>query len=122
MDESPDSFGGTVLCHRDEHICVRSLDLQPVGDCPNETVLQRFTERRNEQSGCDERVDQETFGVRKIQSPSSAEEVAAAERQQQQEQVPCPLPAEPPKPAGLMWDTAQFLGTSYSRYSCAKAV
>ena len=122
LDESPDSFGGTVLCHRDEHICVRSLDLQPVGECPNETVLQRFTERRNEQSGCDERVDQETFGVRKIQSPSSAEEVAAAERQQQQEQVPCPLPAEPPKPAGLMWDTAQFLGTSYSRYSCAKAV
>ena len=108
LDETDSCAQKVVLCHRDDHLCVRALELQPAGDCPNETVLQRFTERTNEEADCVERVDQETFGMRNIRTIDQA--VVP-------HQAPCAPPAEVPRLAGLMWDTAQFLGKD-AQFSC----
>ena len=64
--------------------------------------------QRNEQDDCVERVDQETFGVRKIRTVDQAE---------MPHQSPCEPPAEAPRPAGLVWDAAQFLGKT-AQFSC----
>ena len=88
-----------VLCHRDEHLCVRALELQPPGECANATVLQRFTERHIEETGYVERIDQQTFGVRKqmpkdsVIAPPSTSFVAAS--------------SGLVRPASLMWDVSR---------------
>eukprot|EP01046_Picozoa_sp_COSAG06_P019825 COSAG06_NODE_1428_length_9487_cov_195.907861_2_plen_365_part_00 len=59
-----------VLVHRDDCMYVRSLDLQPPGECTNGVALQRFATRRNEEMGVDERVDHQTLVVRKVSPPA----------------------------------------------------
>ena len=63
-----------VLVHRDDHMYVRSLDLQPAGECRSQASggvgLQRFTVRRNAEHGWDERADQQTLIVRKVSQPT----------------------------------------------------
>ena len=66
--ESPEP----VLAHRDDHMYVRALDLQPAGECANGTGLQRFTTRANATcADCRERVDHQTLVVRKVSAPAS---------------------------------------------------
>jgi hypothetical protein len=55
-----------VLVHRDDHMYVRSLELQPAGECGSGAGLPRFTERESEDAGYIERVDQQTLRVRKV--------------------------------------------------------
>ena len=59
-----------VLAHRDDCMYVRSLDLQPPGECANGVALQRFATRRHEEMGVDERVDHQTLVVRKVSPPA----------------------------------------------------
>ena len=66
-----------VLVHRDDHVYVRALELQPVIECRDATALVRFTVRHNEETGYDENVDQQTLRVRRrvvYESSSSDEE------------------------------------------------
>eukprot|EP01043_Picozoa_sp_COSAG02_P007383 COSAG02_NODE_219_length_28538_cov_79.322058_23_plen_329_part_00 len=108
LDETDSCAQKVVVCHRDDHLCVRALELQPAEECVDQTVLQRFTERRDEQAGCDVRIDQETFGVRTIRSVDHDVTPLLP---------PCAPPPEVPRPPGLVWDAAQFLGKA-AEFSC----
>lgn len=58
----------TVIVLQDSHLCVRSLELQPLGALPRET-LSRFGKRVNEEKGYEEVVDHQTFIARKAPKP-----------------------------------------------------
>jgi hypothetical protein len=68
LDPSTDTET-VVLAHRDTHLYVRALELQPAGDCGNAEGLQRFTTRGvPHQSGVtemEESIDQQTLRVRR---------------------------------------------------------
>ena len=60
-----DSGALRVLAAVDDHMHVRSLELQPAEACPVQRALSRFTVRLNAEQGWDENVDQQTRRVRK---------------------------------------------------------
>lgn len=66
-----DSGALRVLAAGDDHLHVRSLDLQPEVACPAQRALSRFTVRQNAEKGWDENVDQQTRRVRKRPPPDS---------------------------------------------------
>lgn len=54
-----------VLVHQDDYLYIRSYALQPVGNLEPQKSLGRFTVRRNEEKGYDEKTDQQTMKTRK---------------------------------------------------------